>query len=205
MTRTLPLEAQVVLDYWFGEIVDDFCVQDHSKLWFSADTSLDREIRQRFGERVEEATDGRLRHWCETPQGRLALIVLLDQFSRNIYRGTARAFAQDAVALEHCLEGLRVGHDGELTAVERTFFYLPLEHSERLEDQELCVASFERLMDELPPAKGERLRQSLQYAIHHRDIVRQFGRFPHRNRILARESTGGERRYLDEGGATFGQ
>ncbi len=205
MGLSIPMEARTVLDFWFGEIVDGFCVEDRSKLWFRADASTDREISRQFGQCLEEAAQGRLVSWCKSPRGRLALIVLLDQFSRNVHRGTAAAFAQDGNALEHCLEGLRLSHDRELAPVERTFFYLPLEHSEDRSHQDLCVAQFEGLLDEVSDDRRERLRAALGYAVEHRDIIRRFGRFPHRNRVLGRESSSEERRYLDEGGHSFGQ
>ncbi len=166
---------------------------------------MDREIRERFGAPLQEAAEGRLVSWCESARGRLALIVLLDQFTRNVYRGSADAFAHDGAALEHCLEGLRVAHDRELTPVERSFFYMPLEHSESCSNQELCVAKFEALMGELSEARRPKLEASLRYAVQHRDIIRRFGRFPHRNRVLGRESTDEERLYLDQEGITFGQ
>ena len=124
MSGTTPAEAEAILDFWFGEIVDGFSIEDRSQLWFGSDPSLDREIHERFGDLFEKAAGGYLDHWCDLPRGRLAVILLLDQFSRNIHRGTARAFAHDDRALDLCLRGLQRGHDDELTAVERSFFYL---------------------------------------------------------------------------------
>ncbi|MFQ5761239.1 MAG: DUF924 family protein, partial [Acidiferrobacterales bacterium] len=148
---------------------------------------------------------GQLTSWEQHPRGRLALIVLLDQFSRNIYRGTAQAFAQDELALSLCLQGIDIGHDLALRPIERTFHYLPMEHAESLEMQDKSVQHRRQLVASLPPAMAKKSQFSLDLAISHRDIIARFGRFPHRNRLLGRVSTAAEREYLSQGGATFGQ
>ncbi|MFQ5759797.1 MAG: DUF924 family protein, partial [Acidiferrobacterales bacterium] len=127
------------------------------------------------------------------------------QFSRNIYRGTAQAFAQDELALSLCSQGIDIGHDLALRPIERTFYYLPMEHAESLEMQNKCVQHYEQLVASLPPAMVEKLQPSLDYAISHRAIIARFGRFPHRNKLLGRASTAAEREYLSQGVATFGQ
>ena len=154
---------------------------------------------------LQKATQGQLTSWEQYPRGRLALIVLLDQFSRNIYRGTAQAFAQDELALSLCLQGIDIGHDLALRPIERTFYYLPMEHPESLEIQDKCVQHYEQLVASVPPPTAKELQSSLDYAISHRDIIARFGRFPHRNKLLGRASTAAEREYLSQGGATFGQ
>ena len=136
-----------ILTYWFGDLQtpDDY-PHDHSKIWFGGSVDVDQEIRSRFEHLVVDAANHKLDEWKQTPKGRLALILLVDQFSRNIYRGTPDAFAFDAIAQELTLEGLNLGQDRELFPIERVFFYLPLEHSENLEIQELSIAQFNELV-----------------------------------------------------------
>ena len=132
-------------------------------------------------------------------------MILLDQFTRNIYRGDARAFAGDPQARELVKQGLATGLDKALTPIQRSFFYMPLEHSESLQDQDQCVALFEQLLEEVPQQGKAVIQSSLDFAIKHRDIIRQFGRFPHRNQAIGRSSTPEEQAYLNSGGARFGQ
>jgi len=193
-----------ILDYWFGELEDGFPQQDRRKLWFGNNSATDEEIRQQFAELVELAGNGRLDEWKQSAKGRLALIILLDQFTRNIYRGSKEAFQFDAHVLYVAREGLASGHDKSLSWVERTFYYLPFEHAENLDDQNQGVALFTELRDSAPERHRERLQGSLDYSIGHRDIIEQFGRFPHRNRVLERESTPAELDYLQDA-KTFGQ
>lgn len=158
--------------------------------WFTKDEAFDRSFREAFLDAHEAACRGDLDHWQCTPGGALALILLLDQFPRNAFRGTARAYASDAKALEVARAALEAGHDRHIDADLRLFLYLPFNHSEALEDQERCI--------ELCRALGN--PENLAYAIDHRDIVKRFGRFPHRNAILGRDTTDEEQRFLDEGG-----
>jgi len=195
-----------ILSFWFGEIdADGLAKQEQAKRWFRASAETDKLIRERFESDLQKAIQGQLTSWEQYPRGRLALIVLLDQFSRNIYRGTAQAFAQDELALSLCLQGIDIGHDLALQSVERTFYYLPMEHTENLEIQDKCVQHYEQLVASVPPATAKKLQSSLDYVISHRDIIARFGRFPHRNKLLGRASTAAEREYLSQGGATFGQ
>lgn len=195
-----------VLEFWFGPDRNDLPLVDarHDR-WFRPDPELDREIRQRFTDLVWRARTGALDSWTLRPEGRLALILVLDQFTRQIYRGTARAFENDTRALGYAIEGLHSGADRVLNLFERAFFYLPLEHSELLEDQDRSVAAFERLVCDTSPLWQARARSFLTHAREHRDIVRRFGRFPHRNAILGRTSSPEERAYLNAGGRRFGQ
>lgn len=158
--------------------------------WFRKDEEFDRRFRETFLAAHESACRGDLDHWQRSPGGALALILLLDQFPRNAFRGTARVYASDTRALEIARAALAAGHDRHIDADLRLFLYLPFNHSEVLEDQELCI--------ELCRALGD--PESLAYAVDHRDIVKRFGRFPHRNSILGRTTTDEERRFLDEGG-----
>lgn len=192
--------------FWFGPLgKDDLPRKDRSRLWFRADRKSDDLIRQRFGPLLDRAARGELKDWAQTAQGRLALILLCDQFSRNMYRGTADAFAHDEMALSLCTEGIERGHDRELKPIERAFFYMPMEHCEDLSMQDRCVQSYEQLLKDVPPATASRLRSFMQHAYNHRDIIRRFGRFPHRNRVLGRRSTDAEIDFLRTRKATFGQ
>jgi uncharacterized protein (DUF924 family) len=173
-----------ILRFWFGEPGD----ASHRALWFRGDRETDRRCRDAFGTPLELAARGELDRWALTPRGRLALIVLLDQFSRNIHRSTAGAFAQDAKALALCTEGLEQGMDRALAPVERAFFYMPLQHAEDREAQRRSVACFEALVAEATPMDRPMLAEFLDYARRHRAVVDRFGRFPHRNAILGRQS-----------------
>jgi uncharacterized protein (DUF924 family) len=151
------------------------------------------------------AARGEFDSWAASPRRRLALILLFDQVPRNIYRGTAQAFAFDSRALALSFEGLQLAADQALHPVERIFFYLPLEHAESMEAQDASVKAFERLAQESPAEWRALLEGTLQYARSHRDIVAKFGRFPHRNQALRRESTTAEIDWLESGADRFGQ
>ena len=157
--------------------------------WFKKHDAFDREFRSRFLPSHEAAARGELGHWVDDAQGALALVLLLDQFPRNAFRGTARMYATDALARTTADTALARGYDRLVAAPLQAFFYLPFEHSECMADQERSVALFERL--------GGR---HLEFARGHRDIVRRFGRFPHRNLMLGRVTSAEEQRFLDEGG-----
>lgn len=166
--------------------------------WFRG--GADNDIRDRFAELSERAASGVLQSWSDDPRSRLALIVVLDQFSRTIYRGTARAFAQDAKARALTLEGIDVGHYARLEAPwEKTFFFLPLSHSEDMEHQELAVELAEEVAEHAPLEQRALLHFSAAQARGHRDVIARFGRHPHRNAILGRQSTPEELRYLATG------
>lgn len=175
-----------VLDFWFSPRV--------RPKWFVRCDELDREIRSTFGELHARAASGALDGWGAAPRGALALVILLDQFPRNMFRGTPEAFASDAKAREVANAALDAGHEHALTQEERLFLYLPLEHSEELADQERCVELM-RALDETP--------MWLDYAVRHRDVIARFGRFPHRNAVLGRESTAEECEFLMQPGSSF--
>lgn len=196
-----------VLEYWFGpDAGDERVLRNRKHVWFRSRPETDREIRARFAGLVDDAARGRLDDWPATARGRLALIVLLDQFTRNIFRGTAAAFAHDARALALCLDGLDAGADRELALTERVFFCMPMQHAESLEVQTRSVDVFESLCRK---AASDEVRRALEefadYARQHRDIVARFGRFPHRNAALGRPSTAEEIEFLEGGAASFGQ
>jgi uncharacterized protein (DUF924 family) len=160
--------------------------------WFKKDDAFDAEIKQRFLSTYEAAAAGRLADWAATAEGSLALLLVLDQFPRNMFRGSARMFAADPLAKTIAEEALGRGFDRQTAMPDRTFFYLPFEHSEDLADQERCVA--------LNRAHGD--ADSLKWADLHADIIRRFGRFPHRNTVLGRQTTQEEQAFLDDGGFT---
>lgn len=190
-----------VLEFWLGPAPDDpASVAKASKRWYIADDGFDAEIRDRFGAAIEQAQRGSFADWAETPEGALALVILLDQFPRNAYRGTADAFAGDPVALAVAGRVVERGVDRELACPGRAFLYHPFEHSEDPEDQERSVVLFETLAAEAPKEWREFARDFVPYAHAHRDVVARFGRFPHRNEILGRVDTPEERAYLDGGG-----
>lgn len=174
-----------VLSFWFSRRVEP--------LWFRSDPALDAEIRGRFGGLVAAAGAGERDGWLATPTGALALVILLDQFPRNIYRGTPAAFAADAKARVVADRALALGHDRQVEPARRMFFYLPFEHSEQLADQERSLALFTALGD----------AELLDYAVRHHDIIARFGRFPHRNAVLGRPSTAEERAFLTQPGSAF--
>jgi len=192
-----------ILHFWFGSDAAGAIPQERLKFWFGGDRQTDRLIRERFSGHLAAAVEGRLDSWGKRPAGRLALILLFDQFPRNIYRGAPQAYAQDSRALHLCLEGLDQGHDRPLALVERAFMYLPLEHTEDLEMQERSVALFERLVGEAPPEQEPVFESFAGYARRHRDVIARFGRFPHRNEVLGRESSPEEERFLRQPGSRF--
>lgn len=181
--------ARDVLDFWFGD-----GEEPHWRdAWFKRDDSFDAAIRERFGEAVEAAVAGKLGSLAETRDGALALVLMLDQFTRNIHRGTPHAFSGDAQARRVADSAIAKGFDRTLPRLKRLFFYMPFEHSEDLKDQERAVA----LIDSLG------LPEPTDYAVRHRDVIARFGRFPHRNAILGRASTPEEEAFLKEPGSSF--
>src|SRR5262245_39152550 len=193
-----------ILDFWFGPLDTDGCADsEHMARWWKKDPNLDEEIRRRFGALHRAIGAGQLDSWLDDPRGRLAQIVVLDQFSRNMHRDTPAMFGGDARALELALEGLARGADRPLPRDLRAFMYMPLMHCEELAHQERAVALFAALRDSAPSPVRERAASAARYAEMHRDIVRRFGRFPHRNAILGRESSAEETAFLQEPGSRF--
>lgn len=172
--------------------------------WFGGGDELDRYLRDHYTLVLEQAMSGGLNDWKAEPRGRLALIVLLDQFSRNIFRGTARAFAGDSRARALATTGWASGKFFKYHWAEQVMALMPFEHSETLSDQDRSVAGFEGLYAEFKDDAGEALKGFVEHAHQHRDIVQQFGRFPHRNAVLGRESTEAEVDFL-KSGPRFGQ
>ncbi len=195
---------QPILDYWFGSSKDDVvCANERASLWWGKSPETDAEIRQKFEPQLQLLVNGGNRYWLQFAESRLASIIVLDQFSRNIYRDTPVAFSADLLALNWCLSGLHDGLDKQLRPIERVFFYLPLEHAEDLELQQLCIVQFQQLVQEVPVQQREAFAGFLDYAEQHAEVIKQFGRFPHRNTILGRESTPDELAYLARPGSGF--
>jgi len=195
---------QQLQSFWFGELEDGYPRESRQALWFGGGPEVDAEIRERFGAAVEAALDGGFRDWEGNARGELALVLLLDQMTRNIYRGDARAFTGDTRARAIVVDALAQGRDLQLAPVERAFFYLPLEHSERLADLERCVELFEALLALAPPAQRGAAESQLDYAVRHRAVIARFGRYPYRNAVLGRTSTPEELAWLVNG-ERFGQ
>ena len=195
-----------VISFWFQEKeLTAPQIDGRMDVWFGEDAVFDQQIQSEFSGDIEEASEGKLDHWAHTPRGRLALILLLDQFRRNIYRGTAEAYAEDKRALKLCVEGAMEKKDKGLSPIQRAFFYMPLQHAESRKVQAKSVAIFSRLAEAVSPTYAETFMTIAQFAELHRDIVEQFGRFPHRNVVLNRANTPEEEEYLASDGPSFGQ
>lgn len=204
-TNTIA-EAEDVLEFWFADAATGpEAIERRNRIWFRGGAPFDRECSERFAASLTAAASGELDHWKQSPRGRLALILLLDQLSRNIYRGTATAYRQDERALAICREGIERGHDKQLLAIERRFFYMPMEHAEDRDIQALSVRQFESLASEASAEWRDQFQADARYAREHRDIVDKFGRFPHRNAVLGRTCTPDEDAYLADGASRFGQ
>jgi len=179
------MSSQYVIGFWLAA---------GPKAWFAKDDAFDAAIRDRFGDLHMQASRGDLHSWSASPEGALALLILLDQFPRNMHRGSAHAFATDPLAYAIARRAVAAGFDQKVAPELRPFFYLPFEHSERIEDQDRAV----ELCEAHKTATGD--GDTLKWALLHRDIVARFGRFPHRNRCLGRVTTPEEQAYLDGGG-----
>ena len=193
-----------VLSFWFGELDEDGAPRPEvAQRWFEKNPAFDEEARRAFGDDVEAALRGDRDDWASSPQGTLALILLLDQLPRNLFRGTPTSFAGDARALAVSQAAVARGDDRALTTLERAFLYMPHMHSEDVEVQRRSVELFEGLARQAPPRLKPQAESSLDFARRHRDIVERFGRYPHRNEILGRPSTPEEIAFLKEPGSSF--
>lgn len=197
--------AQDVLDFWLGDGLErGWCSDKRDELWFGGSPAIDSQIRERFAALVEEALDGGLTAWEARIDTRLALVLLLDQFTRNVYRGQARAFSGDRRAQQLSLDAHASGMDAEFATVGMVFLSMPLMHAEDVALQDESVLRFQRLLDTCAPELRDTLARNLEFARVHRDIVAQFGRFPYRNAVLGRTSTPAEEAFLKDG-PRFGQ
>ena len=219
MSETLPDESEIaaitdedqlridaILSFWFKEqTLSAPQIDRRMDIWFGSDAAFDHEIETEFEADIEQASAGQLGHWAEEPRGRLALILLIDQFRRNIYRNTAQAFEMDQIALKLCVEGAMEKKDRGLSPIQRAFFYMPLQHSESPKVQAKACELFNKLAEAVSPTYHETFSTIAQFAELHRDIVDQFGRFPHRNQLLGRANTAEENEYLGGDSPDFGQ
>ncbi|UUZ64067.1 DUF924 domain-containing protein [Polaromonas sp. P1-6] len=203
-----PATPAEILDFWLADgWAQGWPTPDLGKRWFGGGAALDQEIKTRFGAQVVQALGGGLQDWengSAQPSSRLALVILLDQFTRNVFRGTGRAFDGDARAQRLVLDTLAHQADRQLPWVARVFTYMPLMHAEDQALQDEGVACFERLQADAPAALKPRLQGNLDAARQHRDIIARFGRFPYRNAVLGRVNTPEEENFLHQG-PRFGQ
>ncbi len=210
MPDTLPDADQqridAILSFWFKEqTLSAPQIDQRMDTWFGANAEFDHEVQTEFSVDIDNASAGQLNHWATDPRGRLALILLIDQFRRNVYRNTAQAFEMDKIALKLCVEGAMEKIDASLAPIERVFFYMPLQHSESAKVQAKACELFNKLAEAVSPTFRETFRTVAQFAELHRDIIDQFGRFPHRNKTLGRKNTPKENEYLETDGPDFGQ
>jgi len=195
---------EAILDYWFGAPGTAREIAERQlKLWFGKLPEKDREVSEKFTSTFNAAIAGSLDEWAASPRGRLALVIVLDQFPHHIHRDTPDAFAQDAKALALSLAALAAGEDKSLALIERVFLYLPLEHAESIAMQDLSVAQYQQLVDEAPESERALFANFLDSAHKHREVVLRFVRFPHRNDILGRPSSAEEIAFLKQPGSRF--
>ncbi len=196
--------SELITD-WFGETLDSpSAIPARQDWWFTVDHERDAWLTGKYGRVVEECAAGKRYRWLDNPEGRLALIIALDQLPRNLFRGSPKAFAHDPYTAALCLAAVHTGQDRQLLPIQRVFLYMPLQHFEDLQGQETGVALFERLArenSEWPIFEEE----FLPFAKVHRDIIARFGRFPHRNKVLGRQNTDEETPYLAGDAPRFGQ
>jgi len=189
------MDPRALLEFW--------CAERCRPLWFEKNDGFDAEIRQRFGGWIDPASEGKLAHWEETPGTAFALVVLLDQFPRNIHRGSPRAYYYDPAARRLAGRAIARGHDRATPLDQRFFFYLPYEHSEALADQARSVELFRAWADAHEGSAHAAAVDQLRYVHRHEEIIRRFGRFPHRNAVLGRLSTPAELEFLQEPMSSF--
>ncbi len=200
------MTPEQILTFWFADAVHDVqAVQKRYKFWFEATPETDQQIRDQFSDVYVQARSGALEAWQAAPRSCLALIIILDQFSRNLFRGTPAAFATDSQAQQNCQQGLRQDHLSELSLIEQLFFLMPLQHAEDIALQEESVRLSDAVLAQAPADWHEFLNSFLGSARKHLSIIQRFGRFPHRNAVLGRESTPEEQAFLDSGSGSFGQ
>jgi len=200
------IRIDAVLAFWFKEHeLSAPQIDRRMDIWFSEDPVFDHEIEKEFADEVAKASKGQLDHWTSKSHGRLALIILIDQFRRNIHRNTAKAFSKDQLALKLCVQGAIEKADRELTPIQKVFFYMPLQHAESRKVQAKSVELYRRLAETVSPTLRETFMTVAQFAELHKDIIDRFGRFPHRNQLLNRENTLEENEYLAGDAPDFGQ
>jgi uncharacterized protein (DUF924 family) len=200
----MTVQPEDVLAFWLGPPGSAAEVASRQRtLWFGKSAANDQEVAERFADTLHAATAGHLDYWAETSRGRLALVIVLDQFPHHIHRNQPQSFATDPQALALSLSAVKDGEDRQLAAIERVFLYLPLEHAESNAMQDLSVSLFEMLARDAAADERTMFDNFLDYARQHRDVVARFGRFPHRNEILGRPSTAAEIEFLKQPGSRF--
>ncbi len=198
-----------IIKYWFHDVSDERPIDKKGmpvKMWFMKDKEIDVEITKKFEQDIIKANEGEYKDWEKTARGSLALILLFDQFTRNIYRNTKRMFAYDHLACDLSVRCADAHIDQDLSLIQRVFMYMPFMHAEDLRLQQLCISSFEGLVkdsNEKSPYNTSYYESNLLFAKKHSEIIEQFGRFPHRNQILGRESTSEELEFLNKPGSSF--
>jgi uncharacterized protein (DUF924 family) len=201
----MQIDIAKVLHFWFEGYPHSRLPQSEQiQRWFKSDPAFDDDIRTELGSLHTQACQGSLSDWESTPEGSLALLILLDQCSRNLFRGSGQAFAWDAQALAVAKSLCASGGDQTLPALSRLFVYLPFEHSEALEDQEQAISLLQKLQTQAPVGLEGAMASFVDYALQHREVIARFGRFPHRNARLGRSSTPAEVEFLSQPGSAFG-
>jgi uncharacterized protein (DUF924 family) len=200
------IRIDAILSFWFEEReLSAPQIDGRMDIWFGEEPVFDHEITKEFSQDMELAADGKLDHWAKQSRGRLALILLLDQFRRNVFRSTAEAFSMDKQALNLCGEGAMEKAEKGLTPIERVFFYMPLQHAESRKVQQKSCDIYNKLAEAVSPTYKETFETIAQFAELHRDIIERFGRFPHRNALLDRRNTADEEEFLSGDSPGFGQ
>ena len=193
-----------ILQFWFGAFPTPYTADARkSDMWFKNGAAYDSEIFINFAVDYDKAINGELDHWIDSYRGRLALIILLDQFSRHIHRGSAESFAQDKKAQALCVDGIGTGDDCRMHAIERSFYYLPLEHAEDIEKQNLSLKAYRQLVEDVPEQYRKAFEVTLSFAKSHHYVIEKFGRFPELNEVLGRESTAEELEFIASGKYSF--
>ncbi len=193
----MTTEVQAVLEFWFGPGDEDLeSIRTQSDLWWNAEPAVDEQIRDRFGALHRAVVNGERDGWLATPEGRLAAIIVVDQFSRHLFRGDRQSYAWQALGQQLCMDGIAAGADLQLSPIRRIFFYLPLEHAESLDDQARSVSLNRQLVAEASEPFRSQFENYLGYALEYQQVIQRFGRFPHRNALLGRENTAEECAYL---------
>ena len=200
------MNFDTVHEFWFGNLQSDIVSEEKLRLWFFATAEDDATIKSKFSDYLIAASERKLNSWLTSPCGTLSLIIILDQFPRSLFRGTANAFLYDEMALNIAKEGITSQYDQQLEPVERQFFYMPFQHSESAAVQNESIEVYQGLLSDCQGEQEIKLGKSaLEFAEKHKRIIDQFGRYPHRNKALDRKSTAEETAYLDSGASTFGQ
>jgi uncharacterized protein (DUF924 family) len=194
---------QKILHFWFGNMENGHVSPEQTEIWWRKNPAIDEHIREHFQQDVLNAIAGEYEHCLEQPKSTLAVIILLDQFCRHIYRNTPQAFAADSLALHWAKRGIELQHDRHLNLFERTFFYIPFEHAEDLVTQQQAVLLFHNLYQEASPEQHPIFKGYYENAVQHKDIIARFSRFPHRNEILNRIHTHEEEKFLEGPNSRF--